>query len=224
MRAGFFFTLQILSRSGAHRLTMAIAVAIGLALKTVALQGVDVRGALENPRVMTGLLAVQPTVVLVLLIAFRHSARVPSDLGANWAFQMAWAGDPHPYIAGVKRAAFVAVVCPALLVLLPLHLALLGFWTAGVHAACGLFIAIAALETLMLGFRTLPFASGYVAGGNLKAWVPVCIVGFWPVTHVLAGIERLAMGDAGAIAAFVARLTLFSAGVRMLGRRQRRSY
>ena len=159
-------------------------------MTTVALQGVDVRGALENPRVMTGLLAVQPTVVLVLLIAFRHSARVPSDLAANWAFQMAWAGDPHSYIAGVKRAAFVAVVCPALLVLLPVHLALLGFWTAGVHAVCGLFIGIAALETLMLGFRTLPFASGYVAGGNLKAWVPACIIGFWPLTHVLGGIER----------------------------------
>jgi len=173
---------------------------------------------------MTGLLAVQPTVLLVLLIAFRHSARVPSELGANWAFQMSWAGDPHPYIAGVKRAALVAVICPALLVLLPLHLALLGLRPASVHAVCGLFIGIAALETLMLGFRTLPFASGYVAGGNLKAWVPVCIVGFWPVTHVPAGIERLAMGDAGAIAAFVAGLTLFSAGVRMLGGRQRRSY
>jgi len=47
-RAGFFFTLQTLSRSGAHRLTMAIAMAIGLAFTTVALQGINVQGALKT--------------------------------------------------------------------------------------------------------------------------------------------------------------------------------
>src|SRR5207237_10497182 len=138
------------------------------------------RESMIYAQLITAMLAIQHTGGLVMHMAFRHSARMPSDLAANWAFQMAWAGDPHSYIAGVKRAAFVAVVCPALLVLLPVHLALLGFWTAGVHAVCGLFIGIAALETVMLGFRTLHFASGYVAGGNLKAWVHGGIVGLVP--------------------------------------------
>src|SRR5207253_10096581 len=70
-RAGFFFTLQTLSRSGAHRLTMAIAIAIGLAFATMALQSINVQNTLGNPQMMTGLLAIQPTVVLVLLIALQ---------------------------------------------------------------------------------------------------------------------------------------------------------
>jgi CopG family transcriptional regulator/antitoxin EndoAI len=35
---------------------------------------------------------------------------------------------------------------------------------------------VAALDIAMLGFRTLPFASSYVGGGNLKAWLPIYLI------------------------------------------------
>ena len=56
-------------------------------------------------------------------------------------------------------------------VLFPVHVALLGFGLAVLHLVFGLFIAVTALDVTMLGFRTLPFASSYVGGGNLKAWL-----------------------------------------------------
>ena len=74
------------------------------------------------------------------------------------------------------------------------------------HLVCGLFIAV------------------YVGGGNLKAWLPVCVLGFWPVTHVLAVLERVALQDATATLALLAGLGAVSAGVRMFARLQRQSY
>ena len=223
-RAGFFFTVQTLWRSGTHRLAMAVAVALALAVTTVALRGVDVTHLAERARVMTSVLAIQPMVILVLLAGFRHAARVPAELRANWAFQSSWSGEVRPYVAGVKRAALVCVAGPALLVLFPVHVALLGFGSAVLHLVYGLFMAIAALEVVMLGFRTLPFASSYVGGGNLKAWLPVCVLGFWPVTHMLAVLERVTMRDASTTIALLAGLAAVSAGVRMFARSQRESY
>jgi hypothetical protein len=226
-RAGFFFTLQTLFRSGTHRLSMAISVALALACTTVALQGVDVQRVQQmtvSRQVLTGVLAVQAMVILVLLMGFRHAARVPAELLANWAFQLCWAGECRPYVRGVKRAAFLCVLCPALLMLLPLHTALLGVRLALVHSLCGLAFAFAALEIVMLGFRTLPFASGYVAGGNLKGWLAIGIVGFWPLTRIIAGLERVAIRDVRSTVAFLAGLALMTVAARMLDRWQRQSY
>jgi hypothetical protein len=223
-RAGFFFTVQTLWRSGTHRLTMAVAVALALALTTVALQGLEVRHLTEDARVMTSVLAIQPMVILVLFAGFRHAARVPAQLRANWAFQLSWSGEAQPYVAGVKRAALVSIACPTLLALFPVHVALLGFNSAVLHLVFGLFIAVVALDVTMLGFRTLPFASSYVGGGNLKAWLPVCVLGLWPVTRTLAVLERVATRDASATIALLAGFVAVSAGIRMFARSQRESY
>src|SRR5258706_4757636 len=119
IRAGFFFALQTLWRSGPHRLTMAIAIAVGLALATVFARGSEIRDVL----------LIQPMVLMVLLTAFRHAARVPGELRANWIFQLCWSGDAAPYMAGVKRAALLCVVAPALIAMFPLDAAVLG-WRA----------------------------------------------------------------------------------------------
>jgi hypothetical protein len=224
VRAGFFFTLQTLWRSGTHRLSMAVSIAVALAFTTVSLQGVDVPKNVAAAGVPVGLFAIQTMVIVVLLVGFRHAARVPGELRANWAYQISWMGDPHPYIAGVKRAALTGVVLPALLVLLPVHVALVGFRLALVHFACGVVLGLATLDVLMLGFRTLPFASSYAAGGNLKGWLAASIVGFWPLTHGIAGIERSALAGWDSTLMLIAGLAVLSAGVRVLGRRQRRSY
>jgi hypothetical protein len=223
-RAGFFFALQTLWRSGTHRLSMAISIAVALAFTTVSLQGVIVPKSVAAAGVPIGVFAIQAVVIVVLLVGFRHAARVPGELRANWAYQISWEGDPHPYVTGVKRAAFTGVIVPALLVLLPLHVALVGLRLALGHFVCGVVLGIAALDMVMLGFRTLPFASSYVAGGNLKGWLAVSIIGFWPLTHAIAGIERNALGGWDTTIMLLAGLATLSAGVRGLGRRQRKSY
>jgi hypothetical protein len=124
----------------------------------------------------------------------------------------------------VKRAALLGVALPALLVLVPLHVALLGWQLAALHLTCGLLVAIAALEIAMLGFRTLPFASSYVGGGNLKAWLPIYLIAFIPVTRLFARVERLAFTGAGPALIFLGSLAVLSATTRLFDKRQRQSY
>ena len=210
VRAGFFFTLQTLWRSGTHRLTMALAVAVGLAIAMLGARGRDV-------------LVIQPMVLLVLLAAFRHAARVPGELRANWAFQMCWEGDSSPYMAGVKRAALLCVVAPALLAMFPMHLALLGLRAALLHLLFGGLLGNVALNIAMLGFRTLPFASSYAGGTNLKGWMPVFVLVFL-LTNILAAIERVALSDRSSAIIWALVLLASIPGTRRLERRQRESY
>jgi hypothetical protein len=210
VRAGFFFTLQTLWRSSTHRLTMAVVGAVGLAVAALGARGANV-------------LVIQPTVLLLLLAGFRHAARVPAELRANWAFQMCWEGDSGPYVTGVKRAALFSIVAPALLAMLPLHAALLGWPAALLHSVFGVLLANVGLEVAMLGFRTLPFASSYAGGTNLKGWMPVFFL-MVPLTYILAGIERMALSDptSGIIWALVLVAAILVA--RVFERRQRESY
>ncbi len=76
----------------------------------------------------------------------------------------------------------------------------------------------------MLGFRTLPFASSYAGGGNLKGWLAVFVIGFFPVTAILAGIEHAALRGWPAGIILAAVLVGAVPGIRVLERRQRDSY
>jgi hypothetical protein len=210
VRAGFFFTIHTLWRSGTHRLTMAIAVAMGLAAAILSARERDV-------------LLIQPLVLLVLLTAFRHAARVPGELRANWAFQMCWSGDTAPYMAGVKRAALLCVLAPALLALFPLHVAFLGLPKALLHLLLGVLQANLALNVAMLGFRTLPFASSYSGGTNLKGWMPVLPLLF-VLTSALAGLERAALNNRTAGIIWAVLLLAAVPAIRAFGRRQRERY
>jgi hypothetical protein len=127
-------------------------------------------------------------------------------------------------MAGVKRAALIGVVLPALILLVPLHVALLGWRFAALHLTYGLCVAAAALDIGMLGLRTLPFASSYVCGGNLKAWLPLYLIALIPVTRLLAWLERFALREAESTLILLAALALVSATVRILDKRQRQRY
>jgi hypothetical protein len=210
-RAGFFFTLQTLWRSATHRLTLATAAAVSLAFTAIAVKANE-------------LMSVQPMVLLLLLAGFRHAARVPGELRASWAFQLSWSGEVEPFIAGVRRAAMTALVCPAILIVLPLHVALLGWHAALVSVVCGLMSGLLLTDVQLLGFRTLPFASSYVANANLKGWVAFYVITFVPLTKILAGIQAWILSGDRAAAIFTGLLVALIVAVRVVQRRQRSEY
>ena len=63
---------------------------------------------------------------------------MPAELRANWGFQLAWRGRERAFVWGVKCAAVIALVLPALAVVLPLFVFVLGPTLALMHAALGL--------------------------------------------------------------------------------------
>ena len=188
-RAGFYFTLAAMWRSKTHRVTLACAAAAGFAMVLLALSNADVEpGAQPSIR----LLVTQPLLYGALLVGFRHIIRVPAELRASWGFQLAWrerAGAPttrtlrrgvgdRAFLTGVRRAALVALVLPALAVLLPLDIYVLGTQRALLHAALGLAGAIVFLELLLVTYEKVPFTCTYLPSENMKALVPIYAVAF----------------------------------------------
>ena len=97
-------------RNKTHRLTLAAAAAMGLAMVLVALSGVDLRPT----RGRRPAARVQPLLYGILLVAFRHVVRVPAELRANWGIQMAWQGKARAFANGVQAAAMLSSRCPPL--------------------------------------------------------------------------------------------------------------
>jgi hypothetical protein len=190
-QAGFFFTFQTLARSGPHRTILAISAALGLthALVVMAHGGVHAVN-IESPSL--GVLGISTMLLLSLLCGLRYAVTVPAELNANWAIRMAWLGDERACLVGVKRAGLI-LVCSVLLLLFPLHIALLGTTDAIVHSLLNVALAIAVLHVLFLPYRKLPFACGYVPFANPKVVWPASLVGLVLVTYGWAALEHRAL-------------------------------
>lgn len=178
-RAGFAFAVATIWRNKTHRLTLAAAAAIGLAAVIVAISRVD----LVDGGITVRLLMIQPLLYGSLLVAFRHLLRVPAELRANWAIQLAWRGRVRAFSSGAQAAALLTVALPAILLLAPVIAAGGGVPVAIMHALLGMLGAAIFLEALMLMYDGVPFTCSYVPGDNTRAIAPIYagafLIGAW---------------------------------------------
>ena len=194
VRAGFYFTLAAMWRSKTHRLTLACAAAAGFALALVALSNAEAdRGAPPSIR----LLVMQPFLYGALLVGFRHIIRVPAELRANWGFQLAWRERERAFLSGVRCAAIVALVLPAIAVLLPLYSFVMGVPNGLLHAALGLAGAIVFLEALLVTYEKVPFTCTYLPSENMKALAPIYTLMFMvgALNFARMQVTAIASGD-----------------------------
>jgi hypothetical protein len=206
-RAGFHFTLAAMWRSNTHRLTLACAAAVGFAMAVLALSNSNVEpGAAPTAR----FLSMQPLLYGALLVGFRHVIRVPAELRANWGFQLAWRGRERAFLKGVRYAAVVALVLPALAVLLPLFGYVLGPQRALRHAVLGFAGAIVLLEALMVSYDKVPFTCTYVPTENMKALAPIYAIAFLIGASWFARMENHALEQGNAIDPLIALAMLFA--------------
>jgi hypothetical protein len=210
-QAGFFFAIQALTRCASHRTILAVAVALGLTHAFVVLAHVT----------SIGTLAISTMLVLSLAAGFAYGVTIPAEMGANWAFRMAWRGDERPYLDGVKRAGLLAVSGP-LILLLPVHMAVLGTATAIVHSLFGLALASVALDVLFLRYRKLPLACGYVPFQNPKFVWPAGMIALVVATYLFALVERQSLASTRREVALAAALGAAAVIVKVLDARHRR--
>lgn len=193
VRAGFYFTLAVLWRSRTHRLTLACAAAVGIALAVVAVAGLDLEEMMRNGRAAPRLLIAQPLLYGALLIGFRHVIRVPAELSANWGFRIGWRGRTREFRAGARRAAIAALVLPSLAIVFPLVAFVLGPLPALGHAALGFAGAMAMLEVLLFTYNKVPFACTYLPDDNMKAVGPIYVAMFLLGASAFARVESAAL-------------------------------
>ena len=181
-RAGFHFAIATLFRSKTHRLTLAAAAAVAVAMILFVLSRIQLNS------LTPGLLVVQPLFYGCLLVGFRHLIRVPAELRANWGFRLAWREQPRQFRDGVCRAGLVALAVPAIAIVVPLVAWLGGVEKALAHAALGLLGAAIFMDIVMLGYDKAPFTCNYVPGGA-KALVPMLAIAFFIGANLFARLE-----------------------------------
>jgi hypothetical protein len=193
VRAGFVFTMRVLARSVQNRLSIGIPLAIAIAVSMVSLPAAGMTSVLDFSSAPVAVLAVQLLFVTALTIGFRHSIRVPADLRARWMFHLIRPAAQDVYLRGVKRAAVVKLVLPALLVLLPFHILALGRPVALVHFAFGLLSALVLREASLLEYRRLPFAANYVPEARITTYLGIYVFICLMSVYAVAWVEHLAL-------------------------------
>ncbi len=219
-RAGFLFTLAAIWRSNLHRLTIACAGAASVAAAVVTLSGLDVQGVAAAADVPVSVFAIQPMFYGALLVAFRHGIRVPAELRANWGFQLAWRNRTREFLAGVRRAALVGIVVPALAIVLPLFWFFLGFGTAVAHGLLGFAGAVMLLELLLFSYQKVPFTCTYMPSENLKALAIPYLVLFLGGASAFARMERNALLQPDAAVRLLVLLSVIVIALRVASRRR----
>ena len=214
-RAGFHFALATLFRHKTHRLTLACAAAAALAMALFVLSRVDLQGG----ELTTGLLVVQPLLYGSLLVGFRHLVRVPAELRANWAVQLAWHDHPRAFTTGVSRAGLIALALPSVLIVVPLVSLIAGTPVALAHAAIGFAGAMVFLEALMVGYDKAPFVCNYVPG-NGKALVPLLALAFFIGANRFAVLELSVLNGVNVTRNLLVLVVLF-VGLRIAAVRRR---
>jgi hypothetical protein len=224
-QAGFFFTLQTLSRQAPHRVALASSLAVGLSFVLITAQGRvlapgnDVSDVGSLP---LALLAGHWLLLASVLSGFRHAVRIPAELRASTTFSLAWAGNLTPYIAGVKRAGWIALVLPTLGGLFIWHSIVLGGRLAALHLGVGLVVSALLMEALFVRYRRLPFVSCYVPSAELKSRGVAYVAALLFVSFTLAWIERFALTAPAGYLVLVAAMIGLSTGVRAFDRASRR--
>ena len=218
--AAYGFAVRVLLRSAPHRLVMAVGIAIATSLC------IAVVGSAGLSRVTPGrsssLLhwALQPLVLMTLIATLRHAAAVPAELRANWIFHQCWPGQLRQSLAGAAWAGFVVVAMPAVLVLFPLHLYVLGVSAALFHAMNGALLSAALLPLSMIDRTAPPFLSSYVRTGNVASTGPILGLIGVGCSFLAAVLERAAMASSLGMWRHTLVLVAFVVGVREVARRR----
>ena len=193
-RAVFRFISATITRSMKHRLFLATYGGFGAAMAVVQLSGGE-RDSLALPLMLS----------FILVSGMRAAFNFPSELRANWSFQLTETGGVRPYLSAARKWIFACALGPLFFVMLLLDLRWHSVPAALYHAAYGMVLSLVLTEILFFGFRKAPFTCAHFPGKvNLSGLAVVYVFGFTAYSGTMAALEaRLEPHPLGA-AAFLA--------------------
>jgi hypothetical protein len=178
-RAVFRFISATITRSMKHRLFLATYGGFGAAMTIVEL-GAGERDSLALPLMLS----------FILVSGMRAAFNFPSELRANWSFQLSETGGVRPYLTAARKWILVCALAPLFLVMLPLDLRWHTPAAALYHAAYGLVLSLLLMEILFFGFRKAPFTCAHFPGKvNLTGLAVIYIFGFTAYSGTMAALE-----------------------------------
>lgn len=184
-RAAFYFVLKTLSRSAKHRLYFAAYVAVGLALVLVGILEMMTRSTHGNSwaaiirlggRPGEALLSIPLVISFFTLSGMRMVFEFPSELSANWVFQIAEERNGRKGLAGVRKSMLALAIVPLFAVTLIVYALLWGAVASLSAVLFGVLLSLILMEILLISFRKIPFTCSYRPG---KANLPALGAAYW---------------------------------------------
>lgn len=192
--AVFHFINQTITRSLKHRLFLATYAGCGGALAILAF------ASRRN-----GFLVLPLTLSFILISALRAAFNFPSELGANWSFQVTESRHLRDCLSAMRKWIVVCAIGPLIALQAILEFARFRWPAAIFHLAFGLALAILLMEIMFLGFRKVPFTCSYFPGKvNLVFLAVIYVLGFTLYSGTMAGLESWLEGRPVSAAAFFA--------------------
>ena len=196
--AVFHFIGQTITRSMKHRLFLATYGGFGAALAVMTL--------VSGP---TGLLRLPLTLSFVLVSGLRAAFNFPSELSANWAFQISETAYAAEYVAATRKWIALCALLPLFAMLAVMEFACFAPALALLHVAFGFSLSVALTEAMFFGFRKVPFTCAHLPGKvNMSALVFLYIFGFTMYSRLTAGLEAWLAVRPVAATAFLVSLGL----------------
>jgi hypothetical protein len=175
----FHFIGATLARSLKHRLFLATYGGFGAALVVIMLAAGG--SSLRIPL----------TLSFILISGLRAAFNFPSDLRANWAFQVSETSSVAAYIRATRKWVMLYAILPLFLLLAAIE-AVRSPWTAtAFHFAFGVVVSIVLMEALFTGFHKAPFTCSHFPGKvNLVFLSVLYFFGFTFYSTYMASLEE----------------------------------
>jgi hypothetical protein len=187
-RGIFHFTGAILARSTTHRMFLACYASLGIGLGIVAglTPGMDgFSFSADGKRAFPFLM------IFFVISGLRSVFQFPSELNANWLFQMAEAGWGRAACRATRLRIIATVLLPALAIFAPFEIITWGFNSGLTHTAIQAVSGLLLIEIIFWTFDRVPFTCSYFPGKtNLAMLVFLYFYGFTNYSFRMADLEK----------------------------------
>jgi len=158
LRGCFPFVRKTLLRSEMHRLVVTAAAGLGLVLASqAALNAVQTSKTLRQAALSPDAISIPYILTFLLVIGLRVVFEIPTDLRANWIFQLLLDRDQQD-CAILARKIILSVTLPLVfLTAFPLYTYLEGVRIAFLHTLVVTIWAVLLIDIVLVRFRKLPF-------------------------------------------------------------------
>lgn len=191
-RAVFHFINETIARSAKHRLFLAMYGGLGAALAFLHFTA-GRNGKLQLPLVLS----------FILVSGLRAAFNFPSELRANWLFQMTDAQIAKPSLRATRKWIAICGLGPLFTLAGAMELWFFPWRQALFHVAFGLTLSVVLLEILFLSYRKVPFTCSFYPGKvNLVGLLVMYVVGFTVYSDWMARLEVWMYGSGLAAAIF----------------------
>ncbi|MFN7984939.1 MAG: hypothetical protein U0Q11_24110 [Vicinamibacterales bacterium] len=155
-RAGLLFGIQSITRSHRLRITLAVPVSVALAIVSV-LECRPLLGSSGGSPNPVTILATQWVVLAVLLGGFLQVTRIPTDMSCQPTVVLGTTGSLREYVSGIKSAAWLLVIVPALATQAPLVSRVIGHRETWLHLGAGVVVGKLMLDAVFYRTLRMPF-------------------------------------------------------------------